>query len=76
MPSDFRIDRYNNTAPDFDDPFEVKLAWQRKLEAQRMNAELPSDLPHMDMNETRWWCVPIHPCPEQIKRQLKRYGER
>jgi hypothetical protein len=80
MTSDFRDDRDFNTPPDADDPFAVKLAFQRELERRRMEAELPSDLPEVDMNEQRWWMIPFQPSPEQIahhnRRYLKRINER
>jgi hypothetical protein len=46
------------------------------LEAQRLNAELPSDLPHVDINETRWWRIPFCPSPEQLAHQNRRYLKR
>jgi hypothetical protein len=71
--SDFRADRDHNTAPDFDDPYEVKLAYQRELERRRAAAEKPSDLPEVDMNEQRWWCIPFQPSPEQLRQQRRKY---
>jgi hypothetical protein len=73
MPSDFRSDRDHNTAPDFDDPYEVRVAYQRELERRRMAAEKPSDLPEVDMNEQRWWCIPFQLSPEQLAHRRRRY---
>jgi hypothetical protein len=77
MPSDFMSDRLDDfDAPSDESPLREKLEWQRKLEAQRLNAELPSDLPHVDINETRWWRIPFCPSPEQLAHQNRRYLKR
>jgi hypothetical protein len=76
MTSDFRADRDFNTPPDADDPYEVKLAYQRELERRRMEAELPSDLPEVAFDETRWYCIPFCPSPQQLAHQSRRLFEK
>jgi hypothetical protein len=79
MNESFRQDRDNNTPPDFDDPHEVKLAWQLKLrkrwEAAAEKPSLAIDIPLED--PSRWWTrvegIPPHEEAERIKRQLRRY---
>jgi hypothetical protein len=78
--SDFREDyEFSYDAPDDDATLAEKLAYQRKLEARRLKAEKPSDLPEV-FDERRWWCIPGAVSPEyqqqQIKKQMKRYERR
>jgi hypothetical protein len=73
--SDFREDRDHTTAPDFDDPYEVKLAWQRKVRKAWEAAEKPSDLPFIPL-DAPWYCDPYQLSPEQIESQRKRYERR
>jgi hypothetical protein len=77
MPSDFVEDRmFNYDAPSDESPLREKLEWQRKLEARRMNAELPSDIPHVDFDEKRWWCIPGAISPEQEAQMMQTSIER
>jgi hypothetical protein len=75
--SDFREDREMNfDAPGDDATLREKLEWQRQLEAQRLNAEKPSDIPDVAFDERRWWMIPFCPSPEQLQHQSKRYLKR
>jgi hypothetical protein len=71
MPSDFRIDRDFNTPPDADDPYEVKLAYQRELQrGWQAMGDLPSailDFPLPDPE--RWWTDPHGIDPESYQRR-------
>ena len=74
----FREDRnwHTTDAPDDSATLREKLEWQRKLEAQRQKAEKPSDLPEVDFDETRWWCIPGAISPEYQRQQMKRQIQR
>lgn len=66
MPSEFRADRDHNTAPDFDDPMEAKIAYQKRLKRQWAEFKCPSDLMKIMLREdaNRWWTDP-HKSPQR-----------
>ena len=72
--SDFRADRdWSYDPPPLDDaPMSEKIRFQRRLRERREAAELPSDLPHVALNETRWWMTCAGIPPEQQRKQLER----
>jgi hypothetical protein len=73
--SDFRSDRDFNSAPDFDDPYEVKLAWQKHIQKLWLQAadqapDFLRNIPHEDPN--RWWTCPDSLPPHVQKARLKK----